>query len=145
MESPMNHPHSSPAERTRIERLVQQMANAWMAEDLDAIAAIFAEDGLFISPGGRWQGRAAIRQAVAAFFANESKPNIRIDRLVWDKDERQGAVEWVWSAVDSEGRRYVDEDGILFVLDEYDKFTYWREYFNLSSRRYAEGEQQQAT
>ncbi len=121
-----------------IQSLVQQTADAWIAADLDAIAAPFAAEGWFISPGGTWQGPSAIRNAAADFFGREQGVRIRIDRLIWDADNGQGAVEWVWSAIDSEGRRYVDEDSVIFTINQAGEITYWREYFNLTSREYSD-------
>jgi uncharacterized protein (TIGR02246 family) len=46
--------------------LVEQAARAWERQDLDAIVAPFAPDALFVSPGGRWRGRPAIRAAAQA-------------------------------------------------------------------------------
>jgi len=122
-----------------IRALIEQFADAWVRADFDAIIAPFADDGRFVVPSRSWQGHRAIREAAQGFFASERDARIRINRIIWNPEARQGAVEWVWSAVDAMGRRYEDEDAIIFTLDEAGKVTYWREYFNFASRTYTHG------
>ncbi|WP_372841037.1 SgcJ/EcaC family oxidoreductase [Phaeovulum sp.] len=50
--------------------LARAFAAVWAARDAEALAALFAEDGDFISlTGGAAEGRAAIAELVAAEFA----------------------------------------------------------------------------
>jgi uncharacterized protein (TIGR02246 family) len=113
--------------------LVERQARAWEHADLDAIPADFAPDGWFISPGGRWQGRDAVRSAAEAFFREATDVKIKITRVLINGD--QGAAEWTWSEVRrSNGRRYSMEDAIIFVVRD-DKIIYWREYFDTAELR----------
>ncbi len=108
--------------------LVKRQARAWEQADLDAIVADFAADCLFISPGGRWQGPAAIRQAAIMFFETVAEVKIDVKRVLLDGDE--GAVEWDWREVRrADGRTYRAEDSIIFSLRD-GKIVYWREYFD---------------
>lgn len=108
--------------------LVERQARAWERADLDAIPADFAADGWFISPGGRWQGHAAIRGAAAQFFAVAHEVQVTITRVMIDGD--MGAAEWTWSEKRrATGTRHSAEDAIIFVLRD-GQIVYWREYFD---------------
>ncbi len=108
--------------------LVERQARAWEQMDLEAILADFAPDGVLISPGGRWQGYAALRKGIASFFAASGDIKIAITRVLVDGD--QGAVEWTWSETKkATGRRHTVEDAIIFGTRD-GKIVYWREYFN---------------
>lgn len=108
--------------------LVERQARAWEAADSEAIVAEFAADGLFISPGGQWQGPAAIRGAAQAFFAGVHAVQVTVTRVLLGGN--QGAVEWTWRELRrSDNRWHEAEDAIIFVLAE-DKIIYWREYFD---------------
>jgi uncharacterized protein (TIGR02246 family) len=108
--------------------LVERQARAWERADLDAITADFAPDGLFISPGGRWQGTAAIRGAAQAFFATSREVRIHLTRVLCDGD--MGAAEWTWGETRiATGQRHSAEDAIVFVVRD-GKIIYWREYFD---------------
>lgn len=108
--------------------LIERQARAWEQADLDAIVAEFAADALFVSPGGRWQGPAAIRSAAAAFFAGVSAVQVTITRVMLAGN--QGAVEWTWREKRrSDGQFHTAEDAIIFELSD-GKIVYWREYFD---------------
>jgi uncharacterized protein (TIGR02246 family) len=108
--------------------LVERQARAWEQADVAAIVADFAPDGVFIAPGGRWQGHGAIRSAAAAFFAVATDVKIVVTRVLLDGD--QGAVEWTWSETRrADGHRHSVDDAIIFTLCD-DKIHYWREYFD---------------
>jgi uncharacterized protein (TIGR02246 family) len=111
--------------------LIERQARAWERADPEAIVADFAQDGLFISPGGRWQGREAIRRAAADFFAQAIDIRVTITRLLVDGE--LGAVEWTWSEHRlKSGQRHTAEDAIIFQIRD-DKIVYWREYFDTAN------------
>lgn len=108
--------------------LVHATARAWEAADLDAICADFADDGWFISPGGRWQGPAAIREAAAGFFRGARDVKVVVTRVLVMGE--QGAAEWTWSETRiASGTRHTADDGVIFALRD-GKIIYWREYFD---------------
>jgi uncharacterized protein (TIGR02246 family) len=108
--------------------IVQRQAHAWDRADPQAVAADFAPEGVLISPGGRWQGRDAIRKAAESFFAASTDIKVDITRVLADGE--QGAVEWTWSETDkATGRRHKAEDAIIFTVRD-GKITYWREYID---------------
>jgi len=107
-------------------RLVLRQARAWMTKDLAAIATDFDEDGVFVSPGGRWVGPEAIRAAAVAFFADVERVDVRVVSVV--ACGAAGAAEWTWDETRRDGTRTVAEDGIVFATRD-GRITYWREYF----------------
>jgi uncharacterized protein (TIGR02246 family) len=111
-----------------IRSIVERMARAWMQQDVEAIAALFSDDGIFISPGGMARGREAIAAAARAFFAEADDVEVTITRIL--VAEQAGAVEWRWQETSrSTGERRTMEDAIVFELRD-GKLTYWREYFD---------------
>jgi uncharacterized protein (TIGR02246 family) len=117
---------------TEVTALIYRQAHAWENADYDAILADFAPDALFISPGGRYHGQAAIRAAVVHFFAAAHSVQVTIHRVLLDG--HQGAVEWHWSEVRyADNARHAAEDGIIFEVDAAGKIRYWREYFDTAN------------
>jgi uncharacterized protein (TIGR02246 family) len=109
--------------------LVERQARSWEAADIPAILADFAPDGLFISPGGRWQGYAQIRAAVAAFFETADSVEVSVVRVF--ASDTLGACEWVWRETrKADGSHHTAEDAIIFEVDGAGKLVYWREYFD---------------
>lgn len=118
-------------DREAVRALVERQARAWERADLDAIVADFADDGALISPGGHFQGPAAIRAAAEAFFEQLCDVRVEIMRVLLDGDA--GAVEWTWSETRrADGRRATMEDGIVFTLRG-DRIVRWREYFDTAA------------
>lgn len=116
-----------------IEALIHRQAEAWRRADFEAIAADFCEEGEMISPGGTWQGPAAIAAVARHWFTLCSGVEIEIKRILVDGD--QGAVEWVWHETRrADDQVYTMEDGIIFVLRD-GKILYWREYFNPEAKK----------
>ena len=122
--------------KAQLYELVQRQARAWEQADTTAILADFAPDGLFISPGGRWQGHEAIRGAVESFFASATDVQCQVTRVLLDSEQGdQGAAEWTWSETNRKtGKRHTTEDAIIFVLRG-DKIVYWREYIDTVERK----------
>ena len=111
--------------------LVERQARAWEHADIDVALADFAPNGVFISPGGRWQGHAEIRAAMQAFFEHVSEVSVDITRVLVDGE--QGAAEWTWRETRrSDGRCHTADDAIIFELRA-DKIIYWREYFDTAN------------
>ena len=111
--------------------LVERQARAWEREDVRAIVADFSDDGVLISPGGRWQGHEALSAVVTAFFAEATNVHVEVTRVLLEGD--QGAVEWTWSETRrSDGRRITVEDGIIFQLRA-GRIVRWREYFDTAA------------
>ena len=108
--------------------LVERQARAWEQADIERALADFAPDGIFISPGGRWQGHDSIRAAAETFFEISTEVKVEINRVLLDGN--QGAAEWTWSETRrADGTRHTAEDAINFELRG-DKIIYWREYFD---------------
>ncbi|MEU7827158.1 SgcJ/EcaC family oxidoreductase [Catellatospora sp. NPDC049133] len=61
-------PVASPAEQAAIAAVPAKMVAAWAANDADAFADLFAEDGTMILPGLYQKGRDAIRAYMAAEY-----------------------------------------------------------------------------
>lgn len=116
---------------SQVYQLVERQAKAWEAADVDAALADFAPNALFISPGGRWQGHAAIRTAIQAFFAEAGEVKVKITRVFVAGN--QGAAEWTWSETRyADNSHHTAEDAIIFELQA-DKIVYWREYFDTAN------------
>lgn len=115
-------------EHVWVRELAERMAAAWMAGDVAAIVDLFAPGGVFVTPGGRAEGHAAIAALAGAFFAGAPRVAISIQRALADGD--LGAIEWIWTESDlATGRRRVIEDAIVFERRD-GKLVYWREYFD---------------
>jgi len=118
-------------ERAEAEALVRAQAAAWLDGDPDAAAAAFADDGVFVSPGGAWRGPDGVRAAMRAFLAEAAVVDVTVRRVLVDGDD--GAVEWVWT--ERRGDDLVTmEDAIAFSTRE-GLVTYWREYFDPAQTR----------
>jgi uncharacterized protein (TIGR02246 family) len=108
--------------------LVNRQAQAWQRNDVETILADFADDALFISPGGRWCGREQIGAAARDFFREAADIQIGVTRVVCDGD--QCAVEWTWRETRLiDGSQHSADDAIIFTLQN-GKIVYWREYIH---------------
>jgi hypothetical protein len=109
---------------------IEQMADAMMRQDDDAVVAHFAEDAVMIAPSGRFVGKRAIYEAGAAFNSAYTNINIVLKRVILDANGNTGAIEWSFAETrKSDGYTHVMEDAIVFELRG-DKLLYWREYFD---------------
>ena len=75
--------------------LIDRQARAWEQADIETVIAAFAPDGELISPGGRWQGHAAIRVAMRLFYEQAGEVKVEVTRVFIAGN--LGAVEWSWS------------------------------------------------
>lgn len=114
----------------QVRQMVQQMADAMMRQDNDAVVSFFAEDGVMVAPSGRYVGLKAIYDAGHGFNQAYSNIIIKIKQVICCGQE--GVLEWSFAETrNSDGWTHVMEDAIVFKLREGDdKVLYWREYFD---------------
>ena len=76
------------------QEMVQRQARSWQDGNIDAFVADFAPDGLFISPGGHWQGHTQIRAVATAFFAEMADGSSEDRRYAcfWRSSSRRGGM-----------------------------------------------------
>jgi ketosteroid isomerase-like protein len=92
------------------EQVFQHHAEALGAEDLDEIAADYAEDAVFITPDGVTRGRAGIREAFAGLLGQIPSAEWTIRTAIYEGDVM--LLEW---SVDSAPNRVDDgTDTFLF-------------------------------
>lgn len=112
----------------QVHHIIEQMANAMMRQDENAVADFFAEDGVMISPAGCYAGGHAIREVCAAFNRDYTNIVIHIQDVIVCGNK--GVVEWRFAETrKADGYTHVMEDAIVFHLRD-DKIVYWREYFD---------------
>lgn len=115
-------------EPANMRSLIKQAADAWIAGDGDAIAALFVPDGEFIVPGKRWVGQAEIRESVTLFALGSSDVKINIQRMLFDGD--RAVVEWHWENTEkATGLRYQADDAIAIDFQQ-NRISRWREYID---------------
>lgn len=108
--------------------LIEHQIASWENANPPEIAADFAPNAVFISPGGRWIGPEAIRAAAEGFFSTVSEVRVEVKRIIQCGD--RGVIEWLWSERrKSTGLYHIAEDAVVFVLED-GKIVYWREYFD---------------
>ena len=107
---------------------IARQAKAWETGQPTQIVADFAEDCLFIVPGKRIRGRAALQQMAADYFANFTQVQIAIQRIVVESNA--AVVEWNWHDVNRQtGESSYAEDAIVLTVRA-GKIQYWREYID---------------
>jgi ketosteroid isomerase-like protein len=114
---------------------LQAILDAFNRHDLDAIMAFFADDAVFESPrgpgphGGRFEGKAAVREGLAARFIGI--PDVRYgddDHFVAGD---RGASEWTLTGTTTDGTRlevrgcdlWTFRDGLVVRKDSYWKIV----------------------
>lgn len=111
-----------------VQSLVERAAASWTQGDAKAFAALFAPDGEFVVQGQRLVGVAAIEKVASEFARSHSHVNIKIQRLIIDR--QQAVVEWQWQDTEiTTGKRTQADDAI--VIDFADGYIKrWREYID---------------
>lgn len=117
--------------REEVRAFLQRRIRAWEDEDLEAIMADYAPDVVYITPGGRMDGTAMMREENARYLAAYTGFRVELTRLILDGD--QGALEWTWTETRrADGRQRSVEDAIVFVLRD-GQIAYWAEYFDTAA------------
>ncbi len=112
----------------QVREMIEQMAQAMMRQDDEAVVQFFAEDAVFVAPAGRFVGRQAIHATGTAYNRDYSNVVIQVkDVFVCGG---KGVVEWSFADTrKSDGYTHVMEDAVVFHLRD-GKIAYWREYFD---------------
>ena len=120
---------------TRVAHVIQQMADAMMRQDDDAVVSFFADDAVMIAPSGRFVGKQAIYEAGHGFNQAYTNIIIEIKEVICCEDKKdmsviKGVVEWSFAETrKSDDWSHVMEDAIVFEIRA-GKVMYWREYFD---------------
>lgn len=116
-----------------VRSLIERAANSWIKGDAKAFAALFASDGEFVVPGQKMVGAVAIEKIAADFAKSHAQVNIKIQRVIIDR--QKAVVEWQWEDVEnSTGKRSQADDAI--VVDFVDgRIKRWREYIDSETPR----------
>jgi uncharacterized protein (TIGR02246 family) len=109
--------------------MIEQMAEALMSQDDDAIISFFADDAVMITPSGRLIGKQAIYDAGHGFNQAYTGIVIKVKEVLCCSTK--GVVEWSFAETrKSDGYTRIMEDAIVFHLRDDGKVIYWREYFD---------------
>jgi uncharacterized protein (TIGR02246 family) len=117
---------------TSVAEMVQQMADAMMRQDDDAVVSFFADDAVMIAPSGRFVGKQAIYDAGHGFNQAYTNIIIKIKEVICCEmnGATKGVVEWSFAETRrSDGWTHVMEDAIVFEIRN-GQVSYWREYFD---------------
>ena len=75
---------------------IERMFAAFMAKDMDAVLALFADDAVMLDPHypvREMRGKAAIRQGLEWAFRNIERPGLTLRRLLADGDGVMAEVD----------------------------------------------------
>ena len=114
---------------------LKAITDAFNRHDLDAIMAFFADDAVFESPRGpgargrRFEGRAAVREGLAARFSGIPDVHYGDDAHFVSGD--RGASEWTLTGTTTDGVRlevrgcdlWTFRDGLVVKKDSYWKIV----------------------
>jgi ketosteroid isomerase-like protein len=112
---------------------LRAIADAFNRHDLDAIMEFFAADALFESPQGpqpwgrRFEGKAAIREGLAARFTGI--PDVHYGNDDHFVAGHRGASEWILTGTTSEGEHLEVRGCDLWTFDNglvTKKDSYWK-------------------
>lgn len=111
-----------------IQILIEKAKEAWVAQDVDALAQLFTVDGELIVPGQCWRGQERIREEVTHFKQRYSDVKIDIHRIIVGAN--QAAVEWHYEDTEKATGRRNKADDVIVVDFRDGQISRWREYFD---------------
>ncbi|MEH1943408.1 MAG: nuclear transport factor 2 family protein [Nostoc sp.] len=111
-----------------IQILIEKAKDAWVAQDVDALAQLFTIDGELIVPGQYWRGQEEIREGIANFKQQYSDVKIDIQRIIIGAN--QAAVEWYYEDTEKATGRRNKADDVIVVDFKDSQISRWREYFD---------------
>ncbi len=111
-----------------IQILIEKAKDAWVVQDVDALAQLFTLDGELIVPGQSWRGQEGIREGLANFKQQYSDIKIDIQRIIIGAN--QAAVEWYYEDTEKVTGRRNKADDVIVVDFKDSQISRWREYFD---------------
>jgi len=114
-----------------------ELCDAFNAHDLDRIMALFADDCVLEMPrgpepwGSRFEGKAAVRAALAGRFAGLPDVHYGEEEHFVDDDRQTGMTTWLLTGTTVSGERkevrgcdfYTVRDGLIVRKDSYWKIV----------------------
>lgn len=118
-----------------ISAIVQQARQAWLDGNSRAFVQLFADDGVLIVPGARWQGHRAIAMAFEEYAAEHRVTAITIRNLVVQPPAAEEAighavVEWVWEDINTVTQLTSRADDAIAIDVCGGQVLRWREYID---------------
>ncbi len=111
-----------------IQILIEKAKDAWVAQDVDALAQLFTVDGELIVPGQSWRGQERIREELTHFKQQYSDIKIDIQRIIIGVN--QAAVEWYYEDREKATGHRNKADDVIVVDFRNGQISRWREYFD---------------
>ncbi|MBN3944589.1 MAG: SgcJ/EcaC family oxidoreductase [Nostoc sp.] len=111
-----------------IQILIEKAKDAWVAQDVDALAQLFTFDGELIVPGQSWRGQERIREELTHFKQQYSNIKIDIQRIIIGVN--QAAVEWYYEDTEEATGHRNKADDVIVVDFRNGQISRWREYFD---------------
>ncbi|MDX2152810.1 MAG: nuclear transport factor 2 family protein [Bryobacteraceae bacterium] len=84
--------------------------------DLDALSGLYAEDAVFVTPGGTVQGRAAIREVLAGLTAGSPKMEFSHTYIFENGDTAVARGAWKLTSAAADGTATVTTGNSIEIL-----------------------------
>jgi len=99
------------------DRIIQTWIEAWMAEDIDGVADLYAQDGTYADTGCPFEmnGKPAIRDMVSGHV--ESATYAVVDPVEISYTDSGAVVQWIWGGI-YDGRQFTMEPSTTFEIEE---------------------------
>ena len=106
---------------TEFRQLLDRVSHGWRSGDARAVADCFAEDAVYVEPGGRQAYRG--RNALYEFFGGESPPPMTMEwhNVVFDPEQQCGAAEYTFRGTNQ-------YHGLVLIRCRNGAISHWREY-----------------
>jgi ketosteroid isomerase-like protein len=105
-----------------------QRVNAWLAADLDAYMACWADDMVIELPTGTIEGAATYRKLVASGFAWANPVSFDVHHLAFETDEQVALSDWTIRALRRADQTLMEWRGLSVCRFDDDKIAWWREH-----------------
>ena len=107
------------------------------------VSKFFACDGKFVTESAVFTGPKEIRKTLIEYGTEypETDQHIKKKGIFWDPVKRLAFVPWLWSAVPTQdgivkkGKRYYQDDFVVFVFNCDWEIIYYHERFNPSQTK----------
>ncbi|MEA5418701.1 MFS transporter [Spirulina sp. CCNP1310] len=112
-------------QQRQIKALVMAAAQACMAQDAAAFAALFTSGGEVVLKGQKIQGREAIAQVTAAYFATCGEIAIALEEITLQHNRAE--IRWHWHSDKGDGYTVTNRHNHIILDIENGKIHRWQE------------------